>query len=165
MKSTLVKKDRYYEPIASCLIRALIVPKIYFKKHWHGSDHSDIIAVDHAGTGDIHVVKICNTLDEALNEGVKALFNIPSHYRWIAYQGEGLAPYSDTAELKLISQETLFPSSGMGRVGVIEIVLMSGNNIGANIKVKSERFETDEDIFDSIKEFVNTEKVSIKINV
>ena len=64
-KNAPVREERCYEPIAKCLIRALIVPKIYFERIWPLSGFSpiDIIAVDRAGTGYIHVVEVCKTLN------------------------------------------------------------------------------------------------------
>lgn len=162
-KNIPVRKERCYEPAARCLIRALIVPKIYFERIWPMSDHSqvDIVAVDRAGTGDIHVVEVCRTLSEALTKGVESIGKVPAHYRWVAFQGEGLLPHDEDAELKLLSEEPLLPESGMGRIGVIEVMRMGVNDLGANIKVKAERFRV-EDIFMSIEKFVNCEKADIE---
>lgn len=124
-KNAPVREERCYEPIARCLIRALIVPKIYFEWIWPPSGRSrvDIISVDRAGTGDIHVVEVCKTLNEALTKGVTIIRDIPAHYRWVAFQGEGLLPHDGNAELKLLSEEPLLPESGMVRIGVIEVIL------------------------------------------
>ena len=162
-KNEVVREERCYEPIARRLIRALMIPKIYFEGTWPVSDHSriDIVAVDRAGTGDIHVVEVCRTLNEALTKGTDTIGNIPAHYRWVAFQGEGLLPQDEDAELKLLSQESLLPESGMGRIGVIEVVRMAGNDLGANIKVKAERFKV-EDIYKLIEEFVNHKEADIE---
>lgn len=162
-KNAPVREERCYEPIANCLIRALIVPKIYFERIWPRSNHSkiDIVAVDRAGTGDIHVVEVCRTLKEALTKGVENISKVPAHYRWVGFQGEGLLPYDEEAELKLLSEEPLLPESGMGRIGVIEVIRMAGNDLGANIKVKAERFKA-ENISMLIEEFVNHEKADIE---
>lgn len=162
-KNAPVREERCYEPIARCLIRALIVPKIYFERIWPLSGHSriDIIAVDRAGTGDIHVVEVCKTLNEALTKGVTIIRDVPAHYHWVAFQGEGLLPHDGDAELKLLSEEPLLPESGMGRIGVIEVIRMASNDLGANFKVKGERFRTEE-ISMLIEEFVNHEKADIE---
>lgn len=162
-KNIPVRKERCYEPAARCLIRALIVPKIYFERIWPMSDHSqiDIVAVDRAGIGDIHAVEVCRTLTEALTQGVESIGKVPAHYRWVAFQGEGLLPHDEDAELKLLSEEPLLPKSGMGRIGVIEVIRMTGNDLGANIKAKAERFRV-KDISMLIEEFVNHEKADIE---
>ncbi|MDI6735024.1 MAG: hypothetical protein QME42_02325 [bacterium] len=158
-----VRKERCYEPAARCLIRALIVPNIYFERIWPMSEGSriDIVTVDRAGTGDIHVVEVCRTLSEALTKGVGAIGKVPAHYYWVAFQGEGLLPHDEDAELKLLSEEPLLPESGMGRIGVIEVIRMPGNDLGANIKVKAERFRV-EDISMLIEKFVDDEKADIE---
>ncbi|MCK4351898.1 hypothetical protein KAW65_00640 [candidate division WOR-3 bacterium] len=160
-----MREERCYEPVARCLIRALIVPKIYFERVWPKSDHSriDIVVVDRAGTGDIHVVEVCRTLNEALTKGVRAICNVPTHYRWVAFQGEGILPHNEEAELKLLSEEPLLPESGMGRIGVIEVIRtgLAGNDLGANIKVGAERFRVG-DISTLVEEFVNHEKADIE---
>lgn len=162
-KGLSVRVERCYEPIASCLTRMLIVPKIYFERNWPGEGDSriDIIAVDRAGTGDIHVVEVKPSLNVALTKGVEFLRNIPAHYRWVVYQGEGLRPSDDEAELNLSSEEFLYPEEGMGRIGVIEVVKIYGNDLGARIRVKAERFKP-EHIWHLIEEFVKREEADIE---
>lgn len=160
MKSTSVRLERCYEPISRCLIRSLIVPKIYFDRSW-SSECLPILAVDRSGTGELHVVKLYESLHDALNIGVKEALSIPAHYRWIAFQGEGLTPRNQKDERLLISQKPLFPVEGMGRIGVIEVVMMAGNDLGATIKVKAERFKVTPVINESIDTFVSHEKADI----
>jgi|GEM_PF-3507478 len=162
-KNVPVREERCYEPIARCLIRSLIVPRIYFERIWprSGGSRIDIIAIDRAGTGDIHVVEVCKTLNESLTEGVEIIAKIPAHYRWVAFQGEGLLPHNEDAEFKLLSEEPLLPETGMGRIGVIEVIRMARNDLGANIKVKAERFQV-KDISTLIEKFVNHEKADIE---
>lgn len=162
-KNGPVSKERCYEPTARCLIRTLIVPKIYFERIWPIKNHLqiDIVAVDCAGTGDIHVVEVCSTLNEAITKGIETIGKVPAHYRWVAFQGERLYPHDEDAEFKLFSEEPLLPESGMGRIGVIEIVRMEKNGIGANIKLKAERFRV-KDISGLIKDFVEHEEADIE---
>ncbi|MFH1562792.1 MAG: hypothetical protein ABIF11_05175 [Nitrospirota bacterium] len=162
-KNGPVREERCYEPVARCLIRTLIVPNIYFEQTWPMSDHSqiDIVAVDRAGTGDVHVVKVCETLNEAITKGIETIGKVPAHYRWVAFQGEGFLPHDEDAEFKLLSEEPLLPESGMGRIGVIEIVRMVKNDLGANIKLKAERFRV-KDISGLIKDFVEHAEADIE---
>jgi hypothetical protein len=104
----------------------------------------DIVAIDRAGTGDVHVVEVKRTLRDALSVGVRTVSRFPAHYRWIAYQGEGLAPVDSRSEVLLLSEEPLLPESGMGRVGVIEIIRMPFGDLGARIRFKAERFRPNE---------------------
>lgn len=174
-----VREDRCFEPVAKCLMRMLMVPKIYFEKpfpliplvhmkHMHmkhkmHKGKADIVIVDRAGTGDVHVVEIESTLQVALNKGVSYIQAIPAQYKWVAYQGAGLMPEDHVAEQELLSERLLLPESGMGRIGVIEVVRMADNNLGANIKLKAERFRIEKADFDkTVMGFVKREKADIE---
>jgi hypothetical protein len=139
-----VREERCYEPVAHYLIRQLMLPKIYFGRVWPPNKRSctDVIAIDRAGTGDVHVVEVKRTLRDALTQGVRSVSRLPAHYRWVAYQGEGLLPTDDSAETQLLSESPLLPESGMGRVGVIEVVRMPFGDLGARVRVKAERFQS-----------------------
>ncbi len=46
-----------YEAVARLFIRTLTVPQIFFEAAWPDSDtHVDVLAIDRAGSGDLHVV-------------------------------------------------------------------------------------------------------------
>jgi len=164
-----VREDRCLEPIAHCLIRTLVVPKIYFNRNWppfRGFERRpqtsiDVLAIDRAGTGDVHAVELKFTLREALTKGVKAVSQVPAHYLWVAYQGSGLNLEDGGAELMLLSETPLLPSSGMGRIGVIEVVSMVDLNLGAKIRLRAERFKTP-DLERNIASFVRREKADIE---
>src|SRR6266702_1807599 len=60
-------EHRGREAVAECLIRDLMVPHIYFDVEWPDSQlHVDVLAIDRAGSGDVHVVEI-----------KKPVFNLP----------------------------------------------------------------------------------------
>ena len=118
-----VSHDRCLEPVAKCLVQHLMVPKIYFERTWAKTNRPDVIAVDRAGTGDIHVVEVKQMLKEALEFAGKVML-IPAHYKWVAYQGEGLREPDVKSVRELMSQRPLLPGAGMGRVGVIEVIQM-----------------------------------------
>lgn len=161
-----VKKDRCFEPVGRSLMRALIVPKIYFERAWPPPEGAyfarvDVVAIDRAGTGDVHVVEIKKSLADALADGVPAIMDVSAHYRWVAYQGEGLRPVGMSALLSLQSEKPLLPKKGMGRIGVIEVVRMAGGDLGANIRLKAERFQPG-DIDALVQEFQRREKPDIE---
>ncbi len=161
-----VRQERCYEPVAHCLIRALMLPKVYFERAWPPTKgtyfaRADVVAFDRAGTGDVHVVEIKRSLPIALVDGVRAVMAMPAHYRWVAYQGQGLLPVSPQAMLSLLSERPLLPKKGMGRVGVIEVVRMAGGDLGANIRLKAERFQSG-DIDALVQDFQRREKSDIE---
>jgi hypothetical protein len=147
-------------------MRALMLPKVYFERTWPPpkGTHSfcvDVVAIDRDGTGDVHVVEIKRSLADALADGVHAIMDVPAHYRWVAYQGEGLRPFGMSAMLSLQSEKPLLPKKGMGRIGVIEVVRMAGGDLGANIRLKAERFQPgDLDVL--VQDFQRREKPDIE---
>ena len=51
-------EHRGREAVADCLIRDLMVPNIYFDANWPNAQlQADVLAIDRAGTGDVHVVQ------------------------------------------------------------------------------------------------------------
>jgi hypothetical protein len=98
----------------------------------------DVLALDRDGKGDAHLVDIRKDAADSLAL-VPALLKAKSPFRWIAF-------YRDTEDAQstqaLKSQESLFARDTSGRVGVIEIVRMENNDLGANIRIKAERFPT-----------------------
>ena len=171
---TTVREDRCFEPVAKCLMRMLMVPKIYFEKpfplipliHMKHKMHRgkvDIVIIDRAGTGDVHVVEIKSNLSAALSEGVNYIKTIPAHYKWVAYQGAGLMPVDHEAELELMSELPLLPESGMGRIGVIEVVRMTDLNLGARVRLQAERFKIEKPDFENVvAAFVKRSKADIE---
>jgi hypothetical protein len=131
---------RARNPVAGCLIRQLVVPRIYFEANWPGLPdmRTDVLAIDRDGRGDAHLVAIKRNAADALAI-VPVLLAARAPFRWIAFlRGTD----DEAAALALVSQEVLYPKDTAGRVGVIEIVEMAGNDLGANIRVKAERFPT-----------------------
>ena len=161
-----VSEERCREPVAQCLIRALMLPEVYFGRAWPPRKGTyltrvDVVAIDRAGTGDIHIVDVEKSLADALAHGVQAIRDVPAHYRWVAYQGEGLLSVGLKAMLSLQSEEPLLPKKGMGRIGVIEVVRMNGHDLGARTRMKAERFQPG-DIDALVQEFQRREKPDIE---
>lgn len=131
---------RALNPVASCLIRQLVVPRIYFDAEWPGMPGvpADVLAIDRDGRGDAHLVEIRRNAADALAL-VPRLLEARAPFRWIAFL-RGTEDAAATAAL--ISQDILYPRDAAGRVGVIEIVEMAGNDLGANARMKAERFST-----------------------
>ena len=165
MTYTIERKERCFEPIGSLLIRNLIVPHIYYQESLLGQC-IDVIAIDRAGTSDFHAVCVYDNLKQALDKGISNMLSIPAHYRWVAFQGEGIYP-KETIQQNLLelqqNQKILFPESGMGRVGVIEIVRMYHNDLGANVRIKAERFKLNADTLQRIDQFVKATEPDKKL--
>jgi len=137
MTPTQRAEARSKEPVSRCLIRHLLVPCVYWDAPWPASEPSvDLLAIDRAGTGDIHIVEIKRRAADAI-KAIPKLMQRPAHYRWIAF-------FADTADRKtdnaLLGPRVLFPSEGPGRIGVIEIVRKAVDTLSATIKIPAERF-------------------------
>ncbi len=132
---------RAREPVAHCLMRRLLVPRIYFEAEWPGMPtvRIDVLALDRDGKGDAHVVEIRKNATDALSR-VPALLRVKAPFRWIAYLRGTETPESNQA---LTSQEELFALDTSGRVGVIEISeTLPNRDLEATIRLKAERFPT-----------------------
>jgi len=160
MKHAPERTERCLEPVSRAWIRHLIVPHIYFEAVI-GDFYLDLLAVDRAGTGQSHGVRIYTDLESALTKGVADMLQAPTHYRWLAYQGDGILPRNEVQEAQLKTQKLLFPAAGMGRLGVIEIVGMANQDLGANVRVKAERFKVQTQHLDLLTQFVKAHRPDI----
>lgn len=131
---------RAREGVARCLIRRLLVPRVYFEAEWPeaGGERFDVLVIDRDGVGDPHLVEIREKAADALAIASK-LMSTPVPYRWLAFlQGTE----DEASTLALASQAPLYQEGVAGRIGVIEIVRMAGDTLGANVRLVAERFPT-----------------------
>jgi hypothetical protein len=146
---------RAREAVASCLIRRLTVPRIYFEAEWPGRA-VDLLAIDRDGVGDAHLVEIRRAAADALST-VGSLLQAAAPFRWIAFlQGTEDAGVSQA----LRSQEKLIVPGSPGRIGVIEIVEMAGDQLGANVRLAAERFP--DAVYDVATQFSGSHKANIQ---
>ena len=96
------------------------------------------LVIDRDGTGDPHIVEIRRTAGDALLVA-PLLLDAKAPYRWLAFlRGTEDA---DTAAA-LVSQTQLYRDGVAGRIGVIEVFEMAGDELGANVRLVAERFPT-----------------------
>ncbi len=129
---------RARDAVSRCLIRSLAVPYVYFDARWPDKrgHQVDVLAIDRAGVGDVHVVEIKHAAQAAF-DAVESLMKIPAQFRWIAFYREST---SSQAIAIAMNANILYPSNGMGRVGVIEVLRSGEHDLGANISIRAERF-------------------------
>ncbi len=151
-------EHRGREAVADCLIRDLTVPNIYFDAEWPNSPlQADVLAIDRAGTGDVHLVEIKKPVFN-LPKAIEQVMNFPAQFRWLAYLHLGTT--STSTRFGKLAPPTLYPTQGMGRVGLIEIVRMEGDEVGANIRFRAERFPGN--LTDAVDRFVATHKPDVE---
>ena len=136
------RQGRAVNAVAELLMRKLLVPKIYLEP---GNFGIDVLAVDRAGSGDIHGVRIDqqHAPPAPLGRVQKELYEIVLehsltltkrsgfHFKYIAVK----PPFVD-----FLSKKNLFAEDGIGRVGIIEIVESPSAPPEARVAVPAERF-------------------------
>lgn len=146
------------DPVAQCLIRRLTVPRVYFDAEWPRFEQStvDLLVIDRDGVGDAHLVEIKRTAKAALAR-VPSLLKASAPFRWVAFLR---GTEDEETSLKLTSKEGLYADALPGRVGVIEIVEMTGGDLGANVVVSAERFP--DAVYDVATAFSGSHKANIQ---
>jgi hypothetical protein len=150
---------RAQDPVARCLIRQLVVPRVYFDADWPGmaDGHVDVLAIDRDGIGDTHLVQIKRNAADAL-AWIPKLLDARAPFRWIAFLH---GTEDESIRSALVTREILYPPDTAGRIGVIEIVEMAGGDLGANVRIKAERFHTP--VYDLAAEFIRTHQADIQV--
>ncbi|MGB8885452.1 MAG: hypothetical protein WCC87_01950 [Candidatus Korobacteraceae bacterium] len=142
--------------VANLLARRLIVPKIFFDAAWPAKrSQIDVLAVDRAGAGDIHVVEVKVGI-HAASQSVAQLKELPAHYKYVAIVNPS------NYRLK---EPTLYSSDGLGRVGVILFEEGEHNQLVARIEIAPERFRVGAEIIRRIDRFTATQHADMEIRV
>src|SRR5947207_3735015 len=105
-------ESRALEPIATLFRRELHLPEIFIGLEWPpnnpGHSQVDLLAIDHAGSGDAHVVQIKERASDAL-VFIPKLLMVTAHYRWIAFFEKTVTP---KLKSRILSKKDLYPSEG-----------------------------------------------------
>ncbi len=131
------REGRAVNAVAGLLMRKLFVPKIFLESKVPNNLRVDLLAIDRAGSGDIHIVefKLYNANIAVISKSTKALLNsIPAHFRYLAV---------DSGSLNLALSQNLFATDGIGRIGIIEIVEKPSTPPEARVIIQAERFRVD----------------------
>ena len=111
---------RVANAVADLLRRKLTVPEIYLQPRLPGSSGIDVLAVNHAGSGDIHGVEIAFTTDPAQfeqpEEILERLKQLSAHFKYIAMPA---AIASSPAVRDMFTGADGFSEDGIGRLGLI----------------------------------------------
>ncbi len=121
--------------VSDWLERYLIVPNVYFNARWTSSRQVDVLAIDRAGSGDVHVIEIKTSSElRSLRLGINQLLEMPANYRWLALLA---APQErlPVPRLALLNRK-----DEMGRIGLLAVRQDSEDRLAASIEVPAERF-------------------------
>ena len=151
------QKGRAVNAVAEALRKRLLVPNIYLEPHPYFLD-ADVLAVDRAGAGDLHAVRIkleteivrkhtlaafdsrqwvkvdAKMLMKKMNE---QLLRMAAHYRYLAIPADIWDVLKDQPEVGSYS------SDGIGRIGIISITDRGVELPSAEIVIAPERFRVD----------------------
>ena len=122
---------RSLEPVAQCLMNHLLIPDVYVDVSW-GGGKVDVLAVDRAGTGALHIAEVKIGKAE-LRSTLEQLRKVPAHYRWIAYFPDNPREMNPQAIPKKLFEAV------PARIGLIQLFLMAYDEIGARLLVRAER--------------------------
>lgn len=148
------REARGKNAVAALLARRLIVPKIFFDAHWPGrTSRVDVLAVDRAGAGDIHVVEVTVGIRA---EAIKQLMHLPAHYKYVAVVEPGIYH---------LQNDVLYSADGLGRIGVILFDEKEHDELQARIEVAPERFRVPPGVIKQIDRFTAKEHADIEIRV
>jgi hypothetical protein len=145
------------------LTRKLLVPKIYFDANWN-SEPIDLLAIDRAGVGDVHAVRMINRKQsveigsgepihtfERVQEYVQKFKTLPCQYRYIAVINS--RPYDSAfGPGESVKTET-FAEDGVGRIGILYLDLSKEDPTVKEI-LKAERFRSSQEILTLTDEYV-----------
>ena len=154
-------EGRLKNVVAQLLQARLIVPKIFIEANWPAPNKRiDVLAIDRAGSGDIHCAKIVPSLANAYPV-VQLLMEMPAHYKYIAiFEPTGLLP----PVLDRIDESSLYASNGIGRIGIISVSESpKDKRLLPVIAVEPERFQLDHKYYRQIDRFVGSHSADLEI--
>jgi len=152
------------------LVKRLLLPKVYFDVSWNGAT-ADVLAVDRAGAGDVHVARIASGLQphftpHDITESVFVSDNVENgvgnfldnfmnpedgHYRYVLFLVRG----SKLKEFRLSSKlrDRAMTDDGVGRIGVL-FVDLEEEKATMNVVMKPERFRSNPEMARLSERFV-----------
>jgi hypothetical protein len=149
--------------VQSLLIRQLLIPKIYLDTEWDGWK-LDILAIDRAGVGDVHGVRLVHWesghrdnhghslfLEKAVGSEITDFVGFPGHFRYVAIVCTEPNKQRWMPSKGLINQS--LAADGVGRVGLL-YVDVTDRDVAAEILLKPERFRSSKEIVEFADKFV-----------
>jgi len=148
-------EGRLKNAAAGFLQQRLIVPKIFLEAAWPNYRHIDLLAVDRAGAGDIHVVEVKAALS-GIYDAVSDLMSVPAHYKYVAS--------FENASLPQIAESRLYAPDGIGRVGIIAIdERPDDRSLCARLVIAPERFRLEEKYWKEVDLFLASSAPDVEI--
>ena len=151
-------EGRLKNAAAQLLLKKLIVPKIFIEANWPDRNNRvDVLALDRAGAGDIHIVNAQTSLDHAY-PALPNFIQLPAHYKYLALfnEKEGMKA--------LIDESKLYALDGIGRVGVIAVEEDPvDKSLRAEVVITPERFRIAYDRYQQVDRFLESHAADLEI--
>jgi hypothetical protein len=156
------ERGRAQNVLQDFLVNRLYIPKIYLDADWNGLQ-VDLLAVDRAGVGDVHAVRMMPLgagisvtaafvlIDNNMSNEVFDLNITPCHFRYLAIVSDD--PETSRFDPKDPASPKLFAKDGVGRIGIVYVDLSKDDPTVSTI-VKPERFRSSKEIIDLADHYV-----------
>lgn len=156
---------RAVNAVAAFLRDRLHLPNVYIEPRLHSSIRPDVLAVDRAGSGDIHLAEIKLSLGLHDNRaggiqmsGIRQLGEMPAHFRYLVLP--------DTLKARTLSEKNiLFAPDGIGRIGVL-LLSQEGNAFPrVELLVEPERFRLDIASAEKVERYLSRAKPDMFVRI
>jgi hypothetical protein len=158
--STKRQEGRVINSVADYLRSHLRVPNVYIEPRASFLRKVDVLAVDAAGSGDIHGVEIklftAPPRVTLLRQHIEQVKAIPAHFKYIAMPRNG-------ASLSLGAQ--LFSTDGIGRIGLFFITQSDDSLPTVELVIKPERFRMQESDLTRVEHYLDSTKPDMAVRV
>ena len=164
---------RIANTVATLLRKKLTVPEIYLRPRVPGVTGVDVMAVDHAGSGDIHGVEILFGQNAPKASELASLFArlkaMPLHFKYFAVP-ESIVDVPTVYEA--FSGVRAFDAQGLGRIGLIcytasliegDVPALSDGT--ATLLIKPERFLLRGEKLETMERFIAKAKPDIAVRI
>lgn len=158
--SSQQRQGRALNAVASLIRQTLRVPNIYLKVGWPKLDRKklDLMAVDRAGSGDVHVVFIHLDPSVAISPAtLSAIKKMPAHFMYLATLFPALE--IDPCHASYFSRD------GIGRVGIISIQEQEDSSPRATVEQPPERFLMSQEVKDKILQFTYKHRPDFDVQI
>ena len=149
--------------VQSFLIRKLLIPKVYLDADWNGWP-VDVLAIDRAGVGDIHAVRLVpwegghgdphgysSFLEKAVAAEVSNFVGFPGHFRYLAIV------CSEPNKQQWIPSNGIknqsLAADGVGRLGILYLDVTEEDS-AVVVLLKAERFRSSKEIVELADRYV-----------
>jgi hypothetical protein len=149
--------------VQSFLIRKLLIPKVYLDVDWNGWK-VDVLAIDRAGSGDVHAVKLVPWesglrdnhgysafLEKAVAAEVSNFAEFPGHFRYLA-----IVCSEPNKQLWIPSRgikNQSLAADGVGRLGILYVDVTEEDS-EVDVLLKPERFRSSKEIIELTDQYV-----------